>query len=505
MKQDGWYYLAQDSAEPIGPFPTQAKAQRASVGWKLFAFDKSVRSYDIDKRLHVSVANISKANVCGYMGSEIPDCEELGLDPNKMYQLFRSPDELEKAVPTANNLQVLMDHVPVDADDHKPDLTVGSTGTDALFDGTYLKNSLVVWASEGIEGIESGDQKELSSAYRYRADMTPGEFKGTPYDGVMRDIVFNHVALVKEGRAGADVVVGDSALNKEIIMTKVVLSRKAVQVQGALTGYLLPKMAADAKYDPTEILKKLTAKNFATVRPLLAADVKKNVKLAKDMSLDDFENFMDRLEKAEVAEGADANPETGEPMSKDEMEKKADEDAKAAKDKKASDAAEFLKGKLSAEDMATYDSMCGGPAADEFPPAEKKEEKKEGEDANPEKDEKVDKKAMDSALKAVEVNTEKRVMARMQGIAEAREAVSPRVGKIAIACDSAEAVYRAALSTMGVKVEGVDTLPLSALKAIYNSQPEPNARKTPLASDSKYAAPSSEYATRFPGADRIAI
>jgi hypothetical protein len=32
-----------------------------------------------------------------------------------------------------------------------------------------------------------------------------------PYDGVMRDIKFNHVALVPEGRVGSDVAVADGA------------------------------------------------------------------------------------------------------------------------------------------------------------------------------------------------------------------------------------------------------------------------------------------------------
>jgi hypothetical protein len=46
--------------------------------------------------------------------------------------------------------------------------------------------------------------------------MTPGTYGGIKYDGVMRDIVGNHVALVEEGRAGADVHVGDAALPKMI-------------------------------------------------------------------------------------------------------------------------------------------------------------------------------------------------------------------------------------------------------------------------------------------------
>ncbi len=41
--------------------------------------------------------------------------------------------------------------------------------------------------------------------------MTPGSYNGEAYDGVMRDIAGNHVALVVQGRAGADVLVNDSA------------------------------------------------------------------------------------------------------------------------------------------------------------------------------------------------------------------------------------------------------------------------------------------------------
>lgn len=176
-------------------------------------FDRSsVRSYDADGKLHVAATNITKANICPYYGREIPNADELGLQPDKLYQLLRDPEELQKAAPTANNLQVLKQHERVHADDHKPDLVVGSTGTDASWTEPYLRNSLVIWARDAIDGVESEEQKELSSSYRYRADMTPGTYKGTPYDGVMRDIVFNHVALVKKGRAGPDVVVGDAAL-----------------------------------------------------------------------------------------------------------------------------------------------------------------------------------------------------------------------------------------------------------------------------------------------------
>jgi hypothetical protein len=171
----------------------------------------SVREKDRNGRLTVKVANISKATVNPYRGKEIPHWETLGLDPDKIYQLLRDPEELQKAAPTFNGVQLLRKHTPVDAQDHKPWDVVGTTGTDAKFEPPYLTNSLHVWSQEAIDDIEGGDKKELSCGYNYDPDMTPGTYEGLQFDGVMRAICGNHVALVKDGRAGPDVVVGDSA------------------------------------------------------------------------------------------------------------------------------------------------------------------------------------------------------------------------------------------------------------------------------------------------------
>lgn len=177
-----------------------------------FAFDRAtVREIDADGRLRVAMTNISKANVCPYNGDEIPDAEAMGLDLKRVYRLLRDPRELKRAASTFNNLPLLTKHVPVSAEDHKPNLVVGATGSDAEFVDPYLRNSLIVWSKDAIDAIKSGAQKELSCAYRYRAVMTPGTYNGEQYDGVMRDIIGNHVALVSEGRAGPDVVVSDSS------------------------------------------------------------------------------------------------------------------------------------------------------------------------------------------------------------------------------------------------------------------------------------------------------
>ncbi|MCV5420626.1 DUF2213 domain-containing protein, partial [Escherichia coli] len=67
-----------------------------------------------------------------------------------------------------------------------------------------------------------------------------------PYDGVMRDIVGNHVALVTEGRAGSDVVVGDSIPTGMKSMSE--LTKKLMAV-------ITPMLASDEK--PEEVEKKV--------------------------------------------------------------------------------------------------------------------------------------------------------------------------------------------------------------------------------------------------------
>ena len=214
------------------------------------AQDRSLRSYDQDGRLHVESSNISKATVNPYYGSEIPNCQQLGLEPRKVYYLLRDPEELEKAAPTFNNLPLLSKHIPVSADEPQKEVIAGTTGSDTVFEDGYLKCSLAVWDAEAIAGIESGEQVELSSAYHYTADMTVGEFEGRHYDGVMRDIVGNHVALVDVGRAGRDVVVSDADPFHERNVMKL---KKGAQARIKLV--LAPLMAQDAELSPDELLQ----------------------------------------------------------------------------------------------------------------------------------------------------------------------------------------------------------------------------------------------------------
>lgn len=230
---------------------------------EILAFDKSSRDIDVDGRMRVEKCNITKAMVCPYFGHEIPGAEALGLELSKIYYLFRDPEEIRKAADSFRGLPLLIKHNVVNADNPRKDLIVGTTGTDVEFNDPYLTVSLSIWDNAAIAGIETKQQTELSCGYRYTPDMTPGEYQGTHYDGVMRDIIGNHVALVDIGRAGSDVVVADSnpfikdwkMKLKQNVITAKQNAREALKGVIALDADLteldavLEKLAKDADYD----------------------------------------------------------------------------------------------------------------------------------------------------------------------------------------------------------------------------------------------------------------
>ncbi len=171
----------------------------------------SARSTDENGFLHVSSSHITKATVNPYYGREIPGWQEAGLDPEAVYYGFRAPEELKKSLSTWQGLPLHIEH-HIDSAEEPARLTrVGAVGA-AVWNAPYIDAPLTVWNGDAIAAIEDGSFRELSCAYRYDPDFTPGQHEGVAYDFVMRNIRGNHVALVEEGRAGPDVVVADGAL-----------------------------------------------------------------------------------------------------------------------------------------------------------------------------------------------------------------------------------------------------------------------------------------------------
>ena len=381
----------------------------------LMAFDRqSARSIDADGRLHVSKTNISKAVVNPYYGREIPGWQHLGLDGDKVYRLYRDPDELAKGASTFNNLPILNKHIPVTVDAPQKDNVVGSIGSDVVFDAPYLQASLCIWDAAAIAGVESEKQCELSCGYRYDPDMTPGTTSdGEAYDGVMRNIRGNHLALVEVGRAGPDVVVADSSpfhKPKETPAMKMTKLGKALAL--SLQG-LSPKIAQDSAL-PALVgeAEKKTFKKAAVLKGLLAMD--------SDIDAEKADEIIDAVLGVE---------ESPEPV---ELDREIAEDEP--------DLMAFLAGKLSPEDLEAVKGMMT-PAKDAEP------------GMKPEAVEEKVTAAMDS------------MRVEFRQLEQAKVDVRAVVGDV-IGMDSAEDVYRFALDQMGIANKD---MPAAGLRTMFNA------------------------------------
>lgn len=266
--------------------------------------------------------------------------------------------------------------------------------------------------------------------------------------------------LVKEGRAGPDVVVGDEKPIPKIkefisMAKKPSITRGGAAALTALSLYLKPKLAQDAKIDLAPVLAKVTSSNFKASQPAILAGLKKAAegKLAQDSSIEDAAEVIEAL--------ADILPEEEADLATDEDDTDEDDD--------------------------------------------KKKEVAEDEDGEGDGD-KVTKTAMDAAIAAAVKSATKTATAAaiktQQDIRDAERAVRPYVGDLAMAHDSADAVYRTALTSLGVDIDGVHP---SAFPAILKLQPKPGdappARK-PIAQD---AASSKAFEERFPNANRLKV
>lgn len=231
--------------------------------------------------------------------------------------------------------------------------------------------------------------------------MTPGTYKGQKYDGVMRDIQGNHVALVEAGRAGPDVVVMDANPFPEFGNMKT--SRTAIAVRAALAAHLRPKLAADAvPADLNALVRGVKQATIVKDLPRVAKGAAK-LKLAQDATLDTEELI-------EVLTAAVEDVED-EPIAGDEEETDEEKEARLKKEK----------------------------------------------DAKPAQDgevDKVDKKAMDAAIKSATDEAVAAARAQAQAVRMAEQDVRPLLGDL-VAQDSAEAVYKLALDHLKIDVAGV--------------------------------------------------
>ena len=158
----------------------------------------SARWRDAINALHAGKSIITKTGVDEYPGASL---NKPGLEPKKLYKIYRPPEVLKEALPLMKGLRILDGHYFETSENLRNDKLVGAIGdSPELKDGALYVN-VTIWPQKTIDEIESGEKEQFSLGYSFDVDMTPGTTPdGRHYDGRFTKIIPEHVALVPVGR-----------------------------------------------------------------------------------------------------------------------------------------------------------------------------------------------------------------------------------------------------------------------------------------------------------------
>lgn len=459
----------------------------------MIVFDKNTfgsnRELDSNGFLRVDECNISKCQVRPYLGREIPNWREFGLEPDKIYNVYCPKEELEKAIPTFNNLPLTREHIEVDVENVPKEKIVGSLGDHASFEYPYLKNNLIIYDKKDIDLVMSGKKKELSCGYRYTPVQQSGDVDGQHYDFVMTDIIGNHVALVKQGRAGRDVMVADSSKGiletiKEKIMAvfdnDLVADKDLSEAEQEKVGVVMKEFkegelesgSGEKVTDPKQAIA-IALSEADQVKDEIPEKQDEPEKAGDEVALNKGEEKMaEEVKETPAEEKVEEVKE--EKVTEDACEKAEDKEVKPACDEKEDkrklidEIGGILKDKLSEEDWRTVIKKAEELAYNDSERSadDEKCEEPKGEIAGDEEEVKVEEKAeekemaKDEALvmdaDAIRAEAKAEVIADFKARETARRAVRKMVGDVDVfAFDSADEIYKFACEKAGMNLNEI--------------------------------------------------
>ena len=126
----------------------------------------------------------------------------------KIRRELRHPDDVfdPKSLETLKYAPVTIEHPPEMINPENVDqYRVGHTTERVEIQQDKVDTDLIVESKEGIDAIEKDGIRELSSGYAADIIEEEGDFNGAPYDYRQVNIRYNHLAMVRRGRAGPEI------------------------------------------------------------------------------------------------------------------------------------------------------------------------------------------------------------------------------------------------------------------------------------------------------------
>ncbi len=108
--------------------------------------------------------------------------------------------------------------------------------------GDSIHGEIVIYDRDLQDDIRSGERYQVSPGFWSSTEYVKGKYNGASYDAVQRDISINHIAIVKEGRAGESVKI--KLDSKEITKMKGVLDMSPEE-QKKIDEYEASKAASE--------------------------------------------------------------------------------------------------------------------------------------------------------------------------------------------------------------------------------------------------------------------
>lgn len=173
---------------------------------------------DIDTNGYITYYDVpmTRAGVFPYLGRTIsPE-----LEPDRVYNVLRPIEELSKpeTLKSLEAIPFVIDHTML-GEGFTPPEDKGIEGTtlnNVKVNGDIITNDLTAYTDRCKKAIENG-KRDLSLGYRCKYELSDGTYNGQPYDAIQRDIIFNHVALVDEGRMGKECSIQDNSITYDSI------------------------------------------------------------------------------------------------------------------------------------------------------------------------------------------------------------------------------------------------------------------------------------------------
>lgn len=196
---------------------------------------------------------------------------------------LRLPEHVfdEKSLATYEGKPVIITHEAGRVSkDNVGDEIVGTILSKGEPDGDNVRAKIVI---HDIDAVKQSGLRELSLGYDLVLDETPGEWNGQSYDAIQTEIVINHLAIVREARAGEQARLNiDSTENKALQKGASAMAGKATkQTKATNSDENRKKIAAfeerrKRRLDEAEAEKEKEAAANADTDSEVAEEIKEN-------------------------------------------------------------------------------------------------------------------------------------------------------------------------------------------------------------------------------------